>query len=254
MTRRSSAPSDRSMTSFRGGVLHHTGDVWTAIDNAASLVRPEGRLWIALYTRTYASPRSLRTKRLYNRVTPTPTEVLARGVRRSQVRPGRLPAASSTRLAVTTRSAAWTGGATSRIGLGGLPYEPVGPGEVLCSPSAARIPLDRLEDALGRGRERRLPVQACPCRWMTGAWEIPSFPMTWTGRARKSQDSGTTWRRTMGSRFFSEKHSHDLVDRLLKAARPSSVVDIGCGNRSPRCGVHTTRHRDDRRRQLAGCA
>ena len=32
-----------------------------------------------------------------------------------------------------------------------------------------------------------------------------------------------------GLEFFSEKHSHDLVDRLLKAARPSSVVDIGCG-------------------------
>ena len=49
------------------GVLHHTGDVWKAIENAAGLVRPGGRLWIALYTRTYAERRSLRTKRLYNR-------------------------------------------------------------------------------------------------------------------------------------------------------------------------------------------
>ena len=49
------------------GVLHHTGDVWGAIDNAAALVAPGGRLWIALYTRTYADQRSLRTKLLYNR-------------------------------------------------------------------------------------------------------------------------------------------------------------------------------------------
>ncbi len=35
------------------GVLHHTGDVWTAIDHAAGLVRPGGRMWLALYTRTY---------------------------------------------------------------------------------------------------------------------------------------------------------------------------------------------------------
>lgn len=29
--------------------------------------------------------------------------------------------------------------------------------------------------------------------------------------------------------FFSEKHGHDLVDRLLKEARPRDVVDVGCG-------------------------
>ncbi len=29
--------------------------------------------------------------------------------------------------------------------------------------------------------------------------------------------------------FFSEKHGHDLVDRLLREARPKEVVDVGCG-------------------------
>ena len=31
------------------GVLHHTGDMWTAVRNAVSLVKPDGYLFIALY-------------------------------------------------------------------------------------------------------------------------------------------------------------------------------------------------------------
>ncbi|QJB56567.1 class I SAM-dependent methyltransferase [Pseudodesulfovibrio sp. zrk46] len=34
---------------YSWGVLHHTGDMWTAIDNAQSLVSPGGKLIIALY-------------------------------------------------------------------------------------------------------------------------------------------------------------------------------------------------------------
>ncbi|GMW06408.1 MAG: hypothetical protein AMXMBFR8_12050 [Nevskiales bacterium] len=34
---------------YSWGVLHHTGAMWEAIDNAASLVGPEGRLFIAIY-------------------------------------------------------------------------------------------------------------------------------------------------------------------------------------------------------------
>lgn len=34
------------------GVLHHTGDMWRAIDRAASLVKPGGRLALALYGKT----------------------------------------------------------------------------------------------------------------------------------------------------------------------------------------------------------
>lgn len=35
---------------YSWGVLHHTGDVWSAIANAISLVKPGGRLYIALYS------------------------------------------------------------------------------------------------------------------------------------------------------------------------------------------------------------
>lgn len=49
------------------GVLHHTGDLWQAVRNAATRVAPEGLLWIALYRKGRQSERSLRLKRRYNR-------------------------------------------------------------------------------------------------------------------------------------------------------------------------------------------
>ncbi len=52
---------------YSWGVLHHTGDMWWAVDNAASLVAPGGRLVIAIYNRTWSSALWLRFKRLYNR-------------------------------------------------------------------------------------------------------------------------------------------------------------------------------------------
>jgi 2-polyprenyl-6-hydroxyphenyl methylase/3-demethylubiquinone-9 3-methyltransferase len=57
---------------YSWGVLHHTGDMWTAIRNAARLVAP-GRLFvIALYnaghSRLLTVERWRRIKRLYNRL------------------------------------------------------------------------------------------------------------------------------------------------------------------------------------------
>lgn len=34
---------------YSWGVLHHTGDMWTALENAINAVEPEGRLYIAIY-------------------------------------------------------------------------------------------------------------------------------------------------------------------------------------------------------------
>ena len=47
------------------GVLHHTGRMWQAIDNAASLVRPGGKLVLALYNRHWTSPAWTLIKRAY---------------------------------------------------------------------------------------------------------------------------------------------------------------------------------------------
>lgn len=60
---------------YSWGVLHHTGDMWQAIRNAAALVRPGGRFAIAIYNRLQydtltkwrGSHKWLRIKRLYNR-------------------------------------------------------------------------------------------------------------------------------------------------------------------------------------------
>lgn len=36
---------------YSWGVLHHTGRMWDAIENAAALVKPGGLMWIAIYNR-----------------------------------------------------------------------------------------------------------------------------------------------------------------------------------------------------------
>jgi len=51
---------------YSWGVLHHTGDQWTALDNAARLVAPGGLLAIALYNhQPFFTPLHTALKRLY---------------------------------------------------------------------------------------------------------------------------------------------------------------------------------------------
>ena len=53
---------------YSWGVLHHTGRMWEAIDNVSRLVRPGGRLFIAIYNDQGAISRYWTgVKRLYNR-------------------------------------------------------------------------------------------------------------------------------------------------------------------------------------------
>jgi 2-polyprenyl-6-hydroxyphenyl methylase/3-demethylubiquinone-9 3-methyltransferase len=52
---------------YSWGVLHHTGSMWQAIDNAAGLVRPGGQLFIAIYNDQGRQSRAwLKVKRAYN--------------------------------------------------------------------------------------------------------------------------------------------------------------------------------------------
>ena len=54
---------------YSWGVLHHTGAMWTALDNVRPLVAPGGRLYISIYHDAGRSSRRwLRVKRLYNRL------------------------------------------------------------------------------------------------------------------------------------------------------------------------------------------
>lgn len=54
---------------YSWGVLHHTGQLWRAIDNAAAAVRPQGLFFIALYNdQGRGSKAWLRVKQVYNRL------------------------------------------------------------------------------------------------------------------------------------------------------------------------------------------
>lgn len=54
---------------YSWGVLHHTGDMWLAIDHAMQRVRPAGALFIALYNdEGFISRYWLAIKRLHNRL------------------------------------------------------------------------------------------------------------------------------------------------------------------------------------------
>ena len=51
---------------YSWGVLHHTGAMWRAIDNASALVAEGGIFAVAIYNRTVTAPFWLRFKRFYN--------------------------------------------------------------------------------------------------------------------------------------------------------------------------------------------
>ena len=52
---------------YAWGVLHHTGDMWRAMENVATTVRDGGTLWLALYNdQGWRSDAWRRVKRLYN--------------------------------------------------------------------------------------------------------------------------------------------------------------------------------------------
>jgi 2-polyprenyl-6-hydroxyphenyl methylase/3-demethylubiquinone-9 3-methyltransferase len=62
---------------YSWGVLHHTGNMWEAVDKAASMVAPNGLLAIALYRKTRMDPLWKLEKRLYAHA-PGPIQGLMR--------------------------------------------------------------------------------------------------------------------------------------------------------------------------------
>jgi 2-polyprenyl-6-hydroxyphenyl methylase/3-demethylubiquinone-9 3-methyltransferase len=55
---------------YSWGVLHHTGQMWTAIDNASRLGKQHNsQLWISLYTKGPDYPEQLELKQQFNRAT-----------------------------------------------------------------------------------------------------------------------------------------------------------------------------------------
>jgi SAM-dependent methyltransferase len=52
---------------YSWGVLHHTGNIWEAIKNAAEIVKPEGLFIISIYNKAPSSNFWLKVKKYYNR-------------------------------------------------------------------------------------------------------------------------------------------------------------------------------------------
>lgn len=103
---------------YSWGVLHHTGDMWTAISNASSLVKTDGLFAIAIYNKTSTSRFWLWYKRLYNRSNALVKQLLvwALVLPRAAVRllRGKSPLRSRRGMSVYYDAIDWAGG---------LPYE-----------------------------------------------------------------------------------------------------------------------------------
>ena len=103
---------------YAWGSLHHTGSMWTAIDNAWRFCSAGGEFVVAIYNRTWLSPSWLRIKQFYN-WSPSPIRLImaggmtaARGaVRALQFKP---PFRVERGMTVWFDAVDW---------LGGLPYE-----------------------------------------------------------------------------------------------------------------------------------
>jgi 2-polyprenyl-6-hydroxyphenyl methylase/3-demethylubiquinone-9 3-methyltransferase len=52
---------------YSWGVLHHTGDMWRAIERAARLVKPDGQFALAIYAKTRCEGAWKLEKRIYSR-------------------------------------------------------------------------------------------------------------------------------------------------------------------------------------------
>jgi 2-polyprenyl-6-hydroxyphenyl methylase/3-demethylubiquinone-9 3-methyltransferase len=62
---------------YSWGVLHHTGDLWRAVQNTMALVAPGGMFCLALYNHPENEEMHMKLKRLYNRLPRPARPVLA---------------------------------------------------------------------------------------------------------------------------------------------------------------------------------
>ncbi len=119
---------ERADVVYSWGVLHHTGDMYTAIRNAAALVAPGGMFAIAIYNRIQGSwldsTRWRRIKRKYNQVSPAGQRAMELGYGLywlyGQIRTRQNPFRVATQYRRSRGMAFWT----DQIDwLGGYPYE-----------------------------------------------------------------------------------------------------------------------------------
>jgi 2-polyprenyl-3-methyl-5-hydroxy-6-metoxy-1,4-benzoquinol methylase len=149
---------------YSWGVLHHTGDLQTALAQAARLVKDEGRLVIALYRRTWMDAFWCAEKQWYAHASPR-AQSRARAAYVALFRLG---------LAVTGRSfREYLASYRQRRGmefendvhdwLGGWPYEPISPPEVVSRLQQLGFEAERVLARSGRllGRDPGLLGSGC---------------------------------------------------------------------------------------------
>lgn len=114
---------------YAWGVLHHTGDMWRAVEHAAQLVDLDGHLWLALYTKGPRYAQDLALKQRYNRVSRLGKKwMIYRGIFHLMRRRWR---AQQNPFAWNQRRARGMGTYHDLVDwLGGLPYEVASPQEV----------------------------------------------------------------------------------------------------------------------------
>ena len=142
---------------YSWGVLHHTGDMWKALENASISAAPESRLFIAIYNDQGGwSVRWRRIKRTYNtlpRFLQLPFAVVVMGLR--EIRPMLL---SMIRLQFSDYLRSWTLYQTNRgmsrwhdlvDWIGGYPFEVARPEQVFDFYRAKGYLLDRMKTCGG---------------------------------------------------------------------------------------------------------
>ena len=133
---------------YSWGVLHHTGAMWSALDNAAARVKPGGTLAIALYRRTTLCPAWSIEKRIYAGA-PRPLQAVVRAAYKSAfvaglVAKGRNP---MTHIRGYDRNRGMNWHSDVHDWLGGYPYESARAADV-------KARLDKLGFDLVRSVER----------------------------------------------------------------------------------------------------
>jgi len=129
---------------YSWGVLHHTGAMWEAFKNVATLLAPGGALWISLYTKGPNYQEHLELKTRYNLASDAGKRWMVRKVvaRRmlGKIRRLQNPFAWNTKKARGMNQyhdiVDW---------LGGLPYEVADPNEVLRAGKEQGLALERIK-------------------------------------------------------------------------------------------------------------
>ncbi|HUS03583.1 MAG TPA: class I SAM-dependent methyltransferase [Chitinophagaceae bacterium] len=135
---------------YSWGVLHHTGEMWNAIENAINLVDKSGSFLIAIYIKGPKYQKHLKTKRKYNRATPFVKKIMVwryiLSVIVYRLRTGKNPFSWNEKkergMNVYNDIVDW---------LGGLPYEVAGREEIVKFFADRKLELQKISVAQSEG-------------------------------------------------------------------------------------------------------